>query len=243
MTLLCQTFVYGCRARVARCAFPAFVALCAVGQRSSAQQPDDPHRWAAALSADVGTLPAAFSTQCGSQIPAYGGGLTVLVRPHRWLVVAADTRVSAYPDVFGCSLVLPVPVLVGPNEYENWAEKQYASGVGARPLVRSALHVGVETPPGFPLLRATVGGGAIWTGRRIPYGSLAVGGGSRGRGARFYWEVETSVVSLRVHEDHTRFRIDSGVPTQLPPRTVSYVDHPNWTALHLGIELPLASKR
>lgn len=244
MTLSCRTAVCRRRARVGGLLL-GFVAVSVAGTPSGAQQADtkDPHRWSAAATVDVGGLPDAFGDQCGSgSVASYGGGLTALFRPRRWLVVAADVRASAVPDIFGCSLVLPAPVLIGPNEYENWASKQYPSGVAATPLVRTVLHVGAETPPGSPLLRATVGGGVIWTGSRTPVGTLTIGGGTRGRGARFYWEVETSACSLRVTEVHTRFRIDSNVSTPLPSRISSYVEHPRWTALHLGLEIPVASR-
>ena len=220
----------------------AFIALFGrrVGRGCATGGGEDPHRWAAGVSLDVGSIPDAFATQCGSgTTPAYGGGLSVLVRPRRWLIVAADTRVSTFPDVgFGCSLNLPAPVQVGPNEYENWADKEYPKGVPRTPLYQSVLHVGVETPPGSPLFRATVGGGVIWTGRRTPMGTMAIGGGSRGGGARFYWELETSVCRVDVREEHTRFRFDSNTTTPLPSRIVSYVEHPRWTLLHLGLERP-----
>jgi hypothetical protein len=208
-------------------------------QRASA---GDPHRWAGAITLDLGALPDDFASQCGtSSAPSYGGGLTAIFRPRRWFITSVDARVSdVMAGGLGCKLTIPAPVQIGPNEWENWAGKAYPSGVAAKPLVRNALHIGVETPPGAPLLRVTVGGGMIWTGSTTPFASIAIGGGSSGRGARFYWEVETNVCAIRVRETHTRFRIDSTVSTPLPSRVVSYVEHPRWTALHVGLEMPLA---
>lgn len=244
MTLYCQLAPVGRLGRVAQGTLQVFITVLVVGSAGGAQQAKarDPHRWAAGVTLDVGGIPDDFANQCGSgTTPAYGGGLSVLVRPRRWLIVAADTRVSTFPDVgFGCSLNLPAPVQVGPNEYENWAGKEYPKGVPTTPLYQSVLHVGVETPLGSPLFRITVGAGVIWTGRRTPMGTMAIGGGSRGRGARFYWEIETNVCRVDVREEHTRFRFDSTTTTPLPSRIVSYVEHPRWTLLHLGLEVPLA---
>jgi hypothetical protein len=214
------------------------------GSVAGAQQASatDPHRWATALTLDLGSMPDDFASQCGSgSEPSYGGGLSVLFRPRRWIVAAVDARMNDVPPVFGCPLNIPPVAQVGPNEYENWAEKEFPNGVAAKPLVRSALHIGVETPPGAPLLRATVGGGMIWTAKKTPFASVAIGGGSRGSGARFYWEIETDICAVRVRETHTRYQVDSNVPTPLPSRIVSYVEHPQWTALHVGLEIPVTS--
>jgi len=136
---------------------------------------------------------------------------------------------------------MPVsPRQIGPNEFESDGTT-FPNGVPVRPFVRNALHIGVETSPESPsLLRATVGAGMIWTGKRTPFASVGIGGGSRGRGARFYWDVETSVCAVRIGETNTRFRMDSNVETVLSSTTVSHVEHPFWTALHIGLEMPVA---
>ena len=140
----------------------------------------------------------------------------------------------------GTSCVIPAPTQIGPNQFEQWAPKTYPNGAPTDPLVRSAVHVGVETPGG-PLLRATVGAGMIWTGRHLPYGSFAIGGGSSGRGSRFYWELETNLCRLAVREVHGRFQLDSaGQQIPLPSRTASYHQYLRWTMLHLGMEIPIA---
>jgi hypothetical protein len=201
----------------------------------------DSHRWAAAIAVDAGSIPGDFASQCGSGSEAsLGAGLSVLFRPRRWLVTAFDTRATGTLE--GCKLFLPAPVQIGPNMYENWAAKQYPGGVPAEPLVRSALHVGVELPPGAPPLRVSVGAGVIWTGHQTPFAALAIGGGSNGRGARFFWELETNICRIHVTEVHTRYRIDSTSmePVPLPSRTASYIAHPRSTVLHLGMEVPLA---
>jgi hypothetical protein len=237
------------RSRVIHSALRSLVAslmlVVAASTLGAQQEPaSDPHRWATALTLDLGSIPDAFTVQCGSgSYPSYGGGLAVLFRARRWVVATLDVRMSEMPDLYGCDAVAPAPVLIGPNEWESWAAKQFPNGVATPPLVRNALHIGVETSPEDPLLRATVGGGMIWTGTRTPFASVAIGGGSRGRGARFYWDLESSFCALRVRETHTRVRLDSNVATPLPPRIVSYVEHPTWTALHIGLEIPVVSSR
>src|SRR5215467_6911401 len=225
MTLLRQMDVRGRGAR----SVVVLVTLLVAGSVVGAQQgpASDPHRWATALTIDLGSIPDDFADQCGSgSAPSYGGGLAVLFRPRRWVVAILNTRVSNEPPGTGCQLSIPAPVQIGPNEFENWAEKRFPNGVAATPLVRNSLHIGVETSPEDPLLRATVGGGMIWTGHKTPFASVAIGGGSRGSGARFYWEVETSVCAVRVRETHTRYQLDSNITTPLPSRIVSYVEHP-----------------
>jgi hypothetical protein len=244
LTLHRQFAVRGRRLRIVGGPVLACIALF-VGSVSGAQQVEvtDPHRWAATIALDGGTLPDEFVTRCGfgsDPTPSLGAGLGLLFRPGRWLVAGADTRLSISPVGLGCKLTIPAPVRIGPNEYENYSPKGYPNGAPADPLVRSALHIGVETPPGSPLLRATVGIGVTWASDRTPFGTVAIGGGSRGRGARFYWGLETSVCRVNVTETHTRFRSDSNTMTPLPSRIVSYVDHPRWTMLHLGMEFPLA---
>jgi hypothetical protein len=130
---------------------------------------------------------------------------------------------------------------IGPNEFENSATKTYPNGVPSTRLVRTALHVGVETP-NSPLLRATVGGGMIWSGRYLPFWTVAVGGSSPGR-VRLHWGLETSVTRVRVREEHTRYLWDPATLTQtpLPSRITSYVNNLKWTSLQLGVEIPLAS--
>lgn len=245
LTLPRQTTVCGRRDRVAHASLLMLIVLVVGVSDTGAQQVEgrDPHRWAAAIAIDAGSIPDAFAFQCGSgTTPSVGGGLAALVRPRRWLLAAADTRVSTVPDRL-CGRSLPVPQQIGPNEYETQGYKQYQNGVPPRPLVQSALHVGVETPTRFVRLRATVGGGVIWTGHGTPFGTAAVGIASSDRGIRVYGELETSVCRVQAREEHTRFRRDSNTTTPLPSRIVSYAEHPRWTLLHLGIEVPLASWR
>ena len=240
MTLRRQNVV---RSRVIGGALRTLVAtLLVAGSAVDAQQrpASDPHRWATALSLDLGSLPGDFDTRCGSSPKgsesSFGGGFAVLFRPRRWVVAALDTRVSDVPYSNGCKTTAPIA-----QDGYHIAVREFPNGVAQKPLVRNAIHLGVETPPGALLLRATVGGGMIWTGSSTPFASVAIGGGSGGRGARFYWEVETNVSAVRVRETYTGFRADANGVTILPTRIVSYVEHPRWTALHVGLELPVVS--
>jgi len=244
MTLHRQNVVYG---RIRHDAGPvvALTALLLAGSSVAAQRPaSDPHRWASALTLDLGNLPGDFDTDCGSSSkgsePSFGGGFAVLFRPRRWVVATLDTRVSDVPYSNACKGIIPASVPIEQDGYKITA-REFPNGVAQKPLVRNAIHVGVETPPGVLLLRATVGGGMIWTGSPTPFASVAIGGGSGGRGARFYWDVETSVSAVRVRETYTGYLLDSNGVTLLPSRIVSYVEHPLWTALHVGLELPLFS--
>src|SRR5262249_36773343 len=127
----------------------------------------------------------------------------------------------------------------GPTEFESWAAKTYPNGIPSTPLVRTALHVGVETP-GTPWLRATVGGGVFWSGNYLPFGTVAIGGSSPGR-VRLHWGLETSMTRVRVREEHMRFRVDTTTFTQtpLPSRITSYVETLKWTSFQLGVEIPV----
>lgn len=224
------------------------VVLCVMTQLANSQNTILPeaHRWGAAIAVDAGTLPDELSLQCrsvGGGIPSIGGGITGFFRPGRWFILAADTRASAVPGSIGCAMNLPAPVRVGPNELEVRSGLLYPEGTPTPPLIRSAFRVGLETPPGWPLLRATLGSGFIWSSNSIPFGSAAFGVGSRGRGVRFYAELERSVSRMRVREDYMRMRTDSSSSQLVPARTVSTLLHPRWTTVHVGVEFPLTPNR
>jgi hypothetical protein len=220
----------------------ALATLVVAGSAVPAQQgpATDQHRWATALTLDLGSLPGDFDTRCGSSSkgsePSFGGGLAVLFRPRRWFVATLDTRVSDVPYSNACKTTAPIA-----HDGYHITAREFPNGVAGKPLVRNAIHIGVETPPGALLLRATVGGGMIWTGSSTPFASVAIGGGTGGRGARFYWEVETSGSAVRVRETYTGYLLDQNGVTLLPSKIVSYVEHPLWTALHVGLELPVGS--
>ena len=244
MNLHRQNVVRSCLIDGALRTLVALATLAVAGSTGGAQQvlATDQHRWATALTVDLGSLPGDFDTQCGSSSkgtePSLGGGLAVLFRPRRWVVATLDTRVSDVPYSNACKTIIPAPIT---SDGYKIAVREFPNGVAQKPLVRNALHIGVETPPGPLLLRATVGGGMIWTGSSTPFASVAIGGGSGGRGARFYWDVETSVSAVRVRETYTGYLVGPNGVTLLPSRIVSYVEHPLWTALHVGLELPVAS--
>ena len=154
------------------------------------------------------------------------------------MIITADVRANAVPT--GCKLSIPGPSPIGPNEWEHWAPRQYPNGIASTPLVRNAVHVGIERPILSIVHRALIGGGMIWTGDPTPFASLAIGGGSMRGGSRFFWELDVSAARVRVRELHGRFRVESnGEPTPLPPRIASYIAYPRWTMLRLGLAIPL----
>lgn len=203
----------------------------------------DPHRHAIALSVDAGSYPDAFSTRCGQQNnggAGFGAGIGLITRPRHHLMLEGEVRGSMMPVGFGCDLPLLV-VPVDSNVYETRPGFSYPTGTPSLPLLRSLMRIGIEGPSAGPLLHATVGAGVIWSGHPAPLGSIAIGAGSRGPGARFYVELERDVSRLRATEIRNRFRADSAGEIPLGTFNVVRVLHPAWTTLHLGLELPMTS--
>ena len=179
--------------------------------RAQRTQAVDPHRWAVGLAVDVGQVPDALSLECGGTsdaVPSIGGGVAFLFRARQWLVVEADTRVNAIPSGIGCGERAPVPTPVGPNEAVGAVTRDWHR-VPTPPLLRSAMRVGVETPPGLPLVRATVGSGLFWANTLTPFETAAMGIGTRGRWARLYAELETNISRVRVNDVRPVFQRDS----------------------------------
>ena len=217
------------------CATPRWI-------RAQAATGEDPRRLAGGVAVDVGGLPDEMATRCGGgagAAPMIGVGFSLLFHARSWLVLAADTRASESGNA-GCKLFIPGPVQVGPNQWAS-AVSRDLGGIPTAPLLRSAIHVGVETPKGAPLVRATAGGGWLWAARPVPFATATVGLGSRGKVVRFYTEFEASVARVRVNETQTLYHFDSAnPPTQVidSQRTTPVVLHLQWAAVHVGVELP-----
>lgn len=193
--------------------------------------------WATQVTVDVGTFPDELSTRCGGSAgAALGAGIAAVYRPRTWMLLQADTRGNAIAIV-GCPDVGIPAVQIGPNLYENEGVLD-PKGIPRRPWLRSGVRVGAQTPWGWPFVRATVGTGLFWSTSLLPYGSAALGVGSRGR-VRFYAEWERDVARIRVTETHARMSFDPF--TQLAPRVESVVVHPRWAAVHIGVEVPIVS--
>jgi hypothetical protein len=206
-----------------------FVASAVEGQTNDATS-RDAHRWALALAVDAGTLPNDFSERCGKGEPtlAIGGGVAALFRPRSILVLEGEVRASGtIPMPFDCNvgMVLPPGATI---------DDLFPKTVPRTPLVRSALRVGVETPRGYPLVRATIGGGMIVAFGQAPYRTTAIGFGTRSDGARVYVELENSVTRVRRNVVRWTSLSDSG-------RLIleSAVLHPSWTSLRARVEVPL----
>lgn len=199
-----------------------------VGERAAT----DPHQWSLGFEGDAGYLPDALTTGCGWRtIPSVGGGVTLSFRPIRWLLVQGDTRASAKPPGEPCArAVVPAAGTSRTIEFPDNAPNL--------PLARSALRVGIETPPGQPLVRATIGGGAIWAGRATPFWSTTIGAGTRGDVARFVAQLEVSGTRVRVREVTT----ESSQLALAVVTTRSVALHPVWASVRLGLELPIGQE-
>ena len=218
--------------------------LCGFARRGVAQVGEPRARWALGLAADIGGVSDAMAAQCGyghGGSPMLGAGAALLFAPRSWLIMAGDLRMSG-TLLTGCKLSIPAAVYLGDNQWEYPVYRDYRN-VPTSPLTRSAVRIGVQTPPGLPLLRATVGGGLLWSSTPAPFGAATVGIGSRGTHVRFYAEFEADVARVRVFETRTRFHVDSVRGPVVDSRTTTpVVIHPRWGAMHIGVELPFASR-
>jgi hypothetical protein len=202
--------------------FALVAGLLITGGEVGAQEARDP-RVGLALSGGVATVPDALGAQCGRNGGGSGGGLeasgAVIVRPWRWLVVQGDARTVPALAPSGCTLV----------RYQ--IDTSYAGSGRRAPLTTSTLRVGLETPRGLPLLRATAGVGSVWGAPTLPITVLGVAAGTRGRYVRFLVEAER----LRTRAQAEEVRTDFGHPERRRPIVV----HPVWHAVRLGVEVPL----
>jgi len=209
----------------------ASVPLFAYPIRGGTQQPFH-DRPSLATTLGFSSLPDGLSTQCGNRggPSGAGGGLefgaALMLRVRRWLVLQGDTRATDdMLEGLGC-------LQVGAG-----VDTAYARNLQHHVLATSTLRAGVETPPGWLLVRLTAGGGLVWGSRMVPLGVLAVGTGTRGRGKRFLIEFERLQTRLHATEVH-----DNGEPAQ-PGAQIPIVVHQEWYALRLGVEFPLHSER
>lgn len=213
--------------------FPPFLGVLA--QVGHAQTVTNPHQVALAVSADVGPYPDAFTVRCGvvpnseadGAAVGFGAGVSAIDRPRSMVFVEADLRASAY-NGSACGAIS-----VGPSRDIDY---QPTEGTPATPLLRTLLHMGLETPSSFPLiLRATVGGGIIWNAHRAPIGSITVGASSNNPGARFFTELVRNVSRARMNVTEVEY-LPTGPSTLVLDTEVA---HPAWMALRLGVEWPL----
>lgn len=193
-----------------------------------AQQPSDP-RVAVMLSGGLASLSDAVGAQCGNRGNGGGGGgpefgLAVLSRIHRWLAVEADTRALKQLSV-GCYAV------------GFQVDTTYARDLRRDPAASSTIRVALETPPGVPLFRATLGGGVIWGVRPIPLGVFSAAWSTRGQGTRFFAEVERQQIRVHAVERH------HGWASQTPDVNVPIVIYPTSHTVRLGFEIPVSDVR
>jgi len=234
------------RQNVVRRTFEVVGVMIAVGSPLGAQtKPTDPHRWAGGLSVDLGGIPDAFGFQCGDSFsPVVGGGLTVIHRPRRGVVAVFDARASSLVEIAACNtLRVPPPVPIGANDFEDGPYDTYPRGIPRAPLRRTSLRIGLEAPPDRGVLRATIGGGWLWSGAQRPFLTGALEIGTNNGGPRFVAGIERSITWVRVSQEYRRFRRDETTQTQLPSRFDAHTLKEQWTTVRIGIELPLSDAR
>ena len=202
--------------------FGLVAALLVTGVEVAAQDARDP-RVGLALSGGVATIPGAFGAQCGRNGGGGGVGVeasgAVVARPWRWVIAQADAR--AVPRLVGgdCTLVL----------YS--IDTAYAVSDRRNPLATSTLRVGVETPQGMPLVRATAGIGRVWGSPTLPVTIFGIAVGTRGRHVRFVVEAERFRTRVHAEEVLNDF--------QQPGRRRPIAVHPVWHSVRFGVEVPL----
>jgi hypothetical protein len=203
-----------------------FPLLCAAPRVSAAQTSREAN-FGIVFTGGIAALPDGLSSQCGSHVNGGGGGgpeggAALLLRLRRWIVLQMDTRVVKQLE-FGCYLV-GVPV-----------DTAYPATFRRDPLATTTARLGIETPAGFPLLRASVGAGVAWGGQPLPLGVLAIAWSTRGPRARFLIEAERAQTRVRAEERHHDFT-NSAVDLSR-----SIVLRPVYHTVRIGVELPLGS--
>jgi hypothetical protein len=205
-----------------RASFAVVAGLLIMGAEIGAQEARDP-RVGLALLGGVASVPDALGAQCGRNGGGSGGGVegsaAVVVRPWRWMIVQGDTRVAQQLVPNGCTLVLFA------------VDTSYEASGRREPFATSTLRLGVETPRGMPLVRATAGIGRVWGSPTLPVAMLGVAAGTRGRRLRFLVEAERLQTRVPAEEVLNDF------PQSERRRPI--VVRPVWHSVRLGVEVPL----
>ena len=201
--------------------FGLVAGLLVTGVEVAAQEVRDP-RVGLALSGGVATIPGALAGQCGQNGGGGGEGVeasgAIVLRPWRWVVAQVDAR--AVPRLVGgdCTAML------------FRIDTSYAARDRRDPLATSTVRLGVETPQGMPLVRATAGIGLVWGSPALPVTMFGIAVGTRGRRVRFVAEVER--LRTRVHAEEV---LNDFQPGRRRPIDV----YPVWHSVRLGVEVPL----
>ncbi|HEY0930752.1 MAG TPA: hypothetical protein VGE27_12600 [Gemmatimonas sp.] len=175
------------------------------------------------LTGAVTTLPDVFVSQCGVGNTGGGAGIAgagaLLFRPWNWIAMQADVSATLPTIKAGCvGLVSAVRI-----DYDH---KDFID-----PVFLSTARIGLETPPGLPLVRATIGAGYVLGGTQPPLTVWGFATGTRGQGKRLLIEWDR----FRTRVNAAEVRSNGLVDTSSTPMVV----RPRWSALRIGVELPL----
>lgn len=186
---------------------------------SHAQTP--PRPWAVAVGTGVTIIPspAGDCAGGGGGFEAQGG---VMFRTSRHLLIEADVRTAG--------LVRSDCAGVGRAVDTSYASVQRYPD----PYVTSSLKVGYETPAPLPLLRFTVGGGALVRGHPSGFAMFGVAWSTRGPRGRLFIEAERTETRIRGTETRHDF-----VNHVLPDITRSFNTRASTQAYRIGLEWPL----
>lgn len=226
-------------------AIAAIVALTTPQRVANAQA-----RGAAPLSVTLApmgqTVPDAFSSRCGGEnFGSVGGGVTagLLRRLGRGFGVQADVQMLFGTMGMGCDLV-GYARSISPTEYETRSSPDFPDALPHRRYASTTFRAVYEVRRWAPVLRATVGGGALWARQPVPMGVTSLGLAARGGPMRAFGEIEYAVSRVSASERRERFGVDptTGRRSSLGVTLVPLTRTPRWTTLRAGVEIPIGTR-
>jgi hypothetical protein len=194
------------------------------------------------LGLDAESVPDAFSSKCGDRSGGsmgWGANVSLVARPRGVLVVRGDAHVMANALDTGCAGT-GHEAPIGGGRTAEWDAWRYVGHVPEDRFATTTLRIGMETPPGAPLVRLLIGGGAVLSGRgALPLGVASLGTGTRGARRLFVeWEYAVSTVMSELPRDI--FVAGAAVPVAAD--TLRLRVWPRWSTLRAGVELPLGGR-
>jgi hypothetical protein len=189
-----------------------------------AQNPPDA-RARVAMTAGLATVPDGIS---GDSCTPRGGigvelGATYLSASRSWFVMGGSARVVRQLSGGDCVEILRA------------VDTSYAESLHRDPVVATAARIGLETPSGYPLVRATANAGVVWGSPLFPALGFSVATGTRGRSVRLVVEFERWWTRVRGRE------ITQAFPDG--PEVRDVVGYPHASSFRIGAEVPLGRAR